>query len=109
MAALTGAGEMWAALICVCVVIVAFVFLGVGMTATLLHLRHSKRWLLAPIGAVALGASLAVVLAAVPAGLLAAIYVSIPASMTRGVAVVWGGVLAIFILLFQIGVFQRLV
>lgn len=108
MTVLSSAWEIWVAVVSVSVIAVAGVFLGVGLTAAGLHFQQSKVWLLAPLLTVVLGACLAFALSAIPAGLLAAVYVSIPASMALGVAVVWGGIMTVFIVAFQVGAFHKI-
>jgi hypothetical protein len=84
------------------------IFLAAGCFAAVVQAGRSKIWLCAPGIAALFGALVSVIFGAVPAVLLAAIYVSVPASMSGLAAAVFGGVQAIFIALANASVFRRI-
>lgn len=66
-------------------------------------------WIFGPIISSVIGAVTSFVLGAVPTLLLAIIYFTIPAAMSRSASIAWGIAQGIIISLFNAGVFRKVV
>lgn len=99
---------MWRAVMVYTLGINTVLYLFVGLIAAILHARSVFRVILLTILSALLGVLTAVVLAAVPSLLLAALYKTVPSPMSAVEAIVLGCGQGLIIAMLNAGLFHRL-